>query len=209
MIGRYPDYDVLESVGSWDDATRRVIEARLDVSSRRLTFFTPAEQPVARRFCDFVMAQDREPRIPVLELIDQKMAKGQLDGFHFDDMPNDRITWHRVLAGLNVTARQHSGVAFAECDEQTAHSIVEGFARGELRWAEGEELNVSRAWSVCTRAILAAFYSHPWAWNEIGFGGPAYPHGYMRLGPISTLDPHESPGATAEDPVGVAEELGE
>ena len=28
------------------------------------------------------------------------------------------------------------------------------------------------------------FYSHPWAWNEIGFGGPAYPQGYMRLGPI-------------------------
>jgi hypothetical protein len=33
------------------------------------------------------------------------------------------------------------------------------------------------------RAILSAFYSHPWAWNEIGFGGPAYPRGYARFGP--------------------------
>ena len=33
------------------------------------------------------------------------------------------------------------------------------------------------------RSVLAAFYSHPWAWNEIGFGGPAYPRGYARLGP--------------------------
>ena len=32
------------------------------------------------------------------------------------------------------------------------------------------------------RGILSAFYSHPWAWNEIGFGGPAYPRGYARLG---------------------------
>ena len=32
------------------------------------------------------------------------------------------------------------------------------------------------------RSMLAAFYSHPWAWNEIGFGGPAYPRGYARLG---------------------------
>ena len=32
------------------------------------------------------------------------------------------------------------------------------------------------------RAVLSAFYSHPWAWNEIGFGGPAYPRGYARLG---------------------------
>jgi hypothetical protein len=31
------------------------------------------------------------------------------------------------------------------------------------------------------RAVLSAFYSHPWAWNEIGFGGPAYPRGYARL----------------------------
>ncbi len=32
------------------------------------------------------------------------------------------------------------------------------------------------------RAVLSEFYSHPWAWNEIGYGGPAYPRGYMRLG---------------------------
>ena len=35
------------------------------------------------------------------------------------------------------------------------------------------------------RGVLGAFYSHPWAWNEIGFGGPAYPRGYARLGPGS------------------------
>ena len=27
-----------------------------------------------------------------------------------------------------------------------------------------------------------AFYSHPWAWNEIGFRGPAYPRGYLNPG---------------------------
>jgi hypothetical protein len=58
------------------------------------------------------------------------------------------------------------------------------------------------------RMILAAFYAHPWAWNEIGFGGPAYPRGYMRLGPLSTLEPFEKAGATAEDPVRTAPELG-
>ncbi len=26
-----------------------------------------------------------------------------------------------------------------------------------------------------------AYYAHPWAWDEIGFGGPAYPRGYFRL----------------------------
>ena len=32
------------------------------------------------------------------------------------------------------------------------------------------------------RYACAAFYSHPWAWNEMGFGGPAYPVGYANLG---------------------------
>lgn len=27
----------------------------------------------------------------------------------------------------------------------------------------------------------AIYYAHPFAWDEIGFGGPAYPRGYMRL----------------------------
>ena len=25
------------------------------------------------------------------------------------------------------------------------------------------------------------YYAHPWAWDEIGFGGPAYPRAYIRL----------------------------
>jgi len=57
------------------------------------------------------------------------------------------------------------------------------------------------------RAILAAFYSHPWAWNEIGYGGPAYPQGYMRLGQRARSSPTSDRGATAEDPVRVASEL--
>ena len=55
---------------------------------------------------------------------------------------------------------------------------------------------VKRAWAVTTAAILTAYYAHPWAWNEIGFGGPAYPRGYMRLG-VDQPEPwggHEATG---------------
>ena len=45
-----------------------------------------------------------------------------------------------------------------------------------------ERLPCRKAWEVVMRGVLSAFYSHPWAWNEIGYGGPAYPRGYMRLG---------------------------
>ncbi|SAL88766.1 hypothetical protein AWB74_08721 [Caballeronia arvi] len=29
--------------------------------------------------------------------------------------------------------------------------------------------------------VCAAYYSHPHAWSEIGFGGPANPRGYVRM----------------------------
>jgi hypothetical protein len=39
-------------------------------------------------------------------------------------------------------------------------------------------MSASHVWSLWTRYACTAFYSHPWAWNEMGFGGPAYPRGY-------------------------------
>jgi len=200
MIGRYPDYDVLASMSDWDAATTQVVQARMDVSVQ-MTFFRFEEQATVRRFCDVVMAQDCEPRVPVAELVDAKLCAGHLDGFQYDDMPDDRDAWRMVLSGLDTVARERYALSFAECDITDAERIVIDFSASTLKGHPWEELNEPRAWSVCHRAILSAFYSHPWAWNEIGFGGPAYPQGYMRLGPLSILEPHETRGATSEDPV--------
>lgn len=207
MIGRYPDYDVFDASGTWDEATAKVVEARLHVSPE-LHFFSASEASTVRAFCDVCVAQDEEPRIPVAEMIDEKLAAGRLDGYQYADMPDDRDTWHFVLAGLDEVARSRYGqTSFAAAALETQEAIVGQLAEGHLSGGSWDSLNVKRAWSVCMRMILAAFYSHPWAWNEIGFGGPAYPRGYMRLGPLSTMEPFERPGATDEDPVRVATEL--
>ncbi len=124
-------------------------------------------------------------------------------------MPDDRETWRLTLAGLDHTAAEwHGQQALSGCSFEDRSGIVDGLAAGRLAGGPWEALNVARAWSVCTRMMLEAFYSHPWAWNEIGFGGPAYPQGYMRLGPSGTLEPHERAGATDEDPVRAAKEFG-
>lgn len=209
MIGRYPDYDVLESVGQWDAATRKVIESRMHRGRRALTFFDAAEASTLRAFCDVVTGQDDEPRVPVAEMVDDVLGLGQLDGYQYADMPDDRDCWHAVLRGLDeVAVDRYAARDFAALDDQAREAIVGQFAEGALHGGSWETLNVKRAFSVCMRAALSAFYSHPWAWNEIGFGGPAYPQGYMRLGPLAVREPHEKPGATKEDPVAFASEEG-
>ena len=207
MIGRYPDFDVLDSVSSWDDATKKVVLARLETSGH-LAFFTPDEEPCLRAFCDTVLAQDCEPRVPVAEAIDDKLAAGRLDGYQYADMPDDRDTWRLVLRALDETAsRRYGKTSFAAAEPATREAIIDQFARGVLEGGTWELLNVKRAWSVCMRMALSGFYSHPWAWNEIGFGGPAYPRGFMRLGgtggSAAAREPFETRGATAEDPVRV------
>jgi len=207
MIGRYPDYDVFEAADTWDAATAKVIEARMNLPTE-LRFFGTAEQATVRAFCDICVAQDADPRVPVVEMIDEKLAAGRLDGYQYDDMPDDRETWHLVLAGLDEVAHSRYGkVSFAALAPEGQEAVVSDLSQANLAGGSWERLNIKRAWSVCMRMILSAFYSHPWAWNEIGFGGPAYPRGYMRLGPVSTMEPFERPGATSEDPVRVAPEL--
>jgi hypothetical protein len=204
MIGRYPDYDVLDALHTWDDATSEVVLARLDPPGP-LRFFGVEQEPTLRAFCDTVLAQDTEPRVPVAEAVDTKLAAGRLDGYQYADMPDDRDTWRLVLAGLDYTARQAYRCGFAEATTRRREQIVGELAKGRLVGGPWDELNVSRAWSVVTRAALAAFYAHPWAWNEIGFGGPAYPRGFMRLGGPGregpgVREPFETPGATDRDP---------
>jgi len=206
MIGRYPDYDVLSTVGTWDEATRKVVLARLEPPGP-MRFFTVGQVPTLRAFCDTALAQDTDPRVPVPEMIDAKLADGKLDGYQYADMPDDRETWRLVLAGLDHTAAAGYRVArFSACEVQRREAIVGELAKGRLVGGPWERLNVTRSWSLVMRMVLAAFYSHPWAWNEIGFGGPAYPRGFMRRGTIGVREPFETPGATDEDPVRVVEE---
>jgi hypothetical protein len=199
MHGRYPDYNVLDEAGHWDEVTRRMVLDRVD-RVPPLRFFTADEAATLTVFCDIVMAQDREPRIPVLAMVDAKLFAGQLDGFVFAGMPDDRETWRRVAVGLDAAARQHGAADFAGAGSEAQHRVVGAFADGTLHGDVWDELPAKTAFSVVMRAVLSAFYSHPWAWNEIGFGGPAYPRGYARLG-AGQREAWEGAAATAPDPV--------
>ena len=203
MLGRYPDYDVLATTEHWDPVTRRVVLERVG-NVPPVRFFDAAEEATLRAFCDVVTGQDREPRIPVLEMVDAKMYEGKLDGFHYADMPKDPETWRRVARNLDESARREGCAdGFAAAGEELRHELVDRFAKGELDW----DLPVARAWSVVMRGVLSSFYSHPWAWNEIGYGGPAYPRGFARLG-AGQREHWESPPEFATDPVSDTRERG-
>jgi Gluconate 2-dehydrogenase subunit 3 len=192
MVGRYPDFDVLEEVEHWDEVTRRVVLDRVE-RIPELRFFDAREAATIGALCDHVTGQvGEEPKIDVLAYLDEKLFEGKLDGYRYFDMPDDRETWRIVARGLDEEARRRGSESFALLPDHDQDDVVHRFSKAGLHGGAWGELNVSRAFSVVVRQICAQFYSHPWAWNEIGFGGPAYPRGYARFG-----SPH-LPGAETE-----------
>jgi Gluconate 2-dehydrogenase subunit 3 len=205
MVGRFPDYDVLDNAGHWDEVTREIVLDRVN-RTPEIRFFSEPEATTAGALCDLLTAQDREPRIPVLNYVDEKLAQGSLDGYRYFDMPDDRDVWRIVLRGLDEQSQKRAGGAtFASLSDEQRLGVVSDFADGKLRGGVWEEINVKHAFSVVMRAVIQAFYSHPWAWNEIGFGGPAYPRGYSRFGSphlqVAECEPWEGREAFDRDPV--------
>jgi hypothetical protein len=175
--GRFPGFDVLGEVDRWDDVTAGVVLTRLDPSPD-LSFFTPAEQATASALFDQLLAQHDEPKVPVLAMVDRRLALNETDGWFYEDMPEDAEAWRMTLGWLDEDAAELRGARFHLLDRDQQGQLIQGIQDAE----DWHGLPANRVWSLWTRYACAAFYSHPWAWNEIGFGGPAYPRGYKALG---------------------------
>ena len=196
--GRFPGFDVLDQVQHWDRVTADVVLART-CSPAPVKFFTGAEESCARALLNLLTGQDGEPAVPVLEMVDARLAAGETDGWRYDDMPEDGQAWRNTLVLLDADAHQLSGTAFADAPPADQARLVQ--AVQDLASGNWHGLPAAHVWSLWTRYACTAFYAHPFAWAEIGFPGPAYPRGYKNAG-VDKLEPFEVRDARpAEDPV--------
>jgi hypothetical protein len=193
---RFPGFDVLDEVDRWDAVTAGVVLERL-TPSPELSFFTGVEQATAEALCDQLLAQHDEPRIPVAALIDVRLARGETDGWHYADMPEDGEAWRQTLSFLDDDATVLYGATFGELTTSQQAGIVQTVQ--SLQSQPWHGLPAKQVWSLWTRYACTAFYSHPWAWNEMGFPGPAFPRGYKNLG-IDRREGFEVADAVNVDP---------
>ena len=203
---RFPGFDVLAELPRWDLETAAVVNSRLG-QQPALRFFTPAEEAIATALLDLLLGQstpddppDEDGRIPLTPMIDARLAEAQTDGWRYADMPEDGQAWRDTLAGLDADAQAKYGIPFARCAPAEQSALIQAVQdAGSGDW---RGMNAARVWSLWTRYACTAFYAHPWAWNEMGFPGPAYPRGYKNLG-TGRREPFEAEDAQpADDPVG-------
>ena len=194
MNERYPNYDVLAKrhTPSWNEKTRRVIDQRLAVP-REPRFLSAAEFETLDAICGRIVPQPaKRPPIPIAALIDTKLFEDHGDGYRDYRLPPLREAWQRGLRALDAEARATRGGPF--------NALSAGEQDGLLRSAQNGSLS-NAAWQGMAGKlffvkrllpdIVKAYYSHPTAWNEIGYGGPASPRGYVRMD-FDRRDPWEA-----------------
>jgi len=191
---RFPGYDVeaKRDTPSWNQATREAIDKRMAIS-RTPRFFGPDEWTTLEAICDRIMPQPLgRPKVPLPAYVDQKMADDVQDGYRYAVLPPQGEAWRQGLKALDDEARTAFGAAF--------HTLLPERQDEILRRAQWGAL-AGEAWGgMPSKAffehrlipdITHAYYATPSAWNEIGFGGPASPRGYVRMA-LNRRDPWEA-----------------
>ncbi|MCQ8240638.1 gluconate 2-dehydrogenase subunit 3 family protein [Rhizosaccharibacter radicis] len=183
--GRFPGYDVLRkrSSMSWNDRTREVVDRRLAVERGPRTLSADAFRCL-EAVCAQIVPQNQGPSFaPLAAYVDEGLTLGLGPGYRNAELPEAPEAWAKALAALDATAQREHDAVFAALDDAQQKSLLQRMQKGELSGPEWTDVPPKLFFSqhVLTD-IVAAWAAHPSAWSRIGFGGPASPRGYVRMG---------------------------
>jgi hypothetical protein len=183
--GYYAGYSTLSQKKKWDKATRQVVTSRV-ATTPPIRFFSSEEAALLSAVIDRVLPQDdrtQERTIPILPALDERLYNNSLNGFRYEEMPPDQEAYRLAIRAIDEMAQQRFTHPFVDLTVHQQELILKSLHDGEpdpgnTIW---QRMPVHRFWALLMEDCVTAYYSHPWAWDEIGYGGPAYPRGYMRL----------------------------
>ena len=221
--GYYPGFSTLSQQKYWDAATRELIHKRVSESTP-IRFFSPEEARTVAAVVDRILPQEDRTesyRIDILPGIDKRLNEGRIEGFQYEDMPSDAEAYRIAARAFEQMAQEVYGKPFHELPTLNQEKLIQSIHDGEPTGAKKlwKQMSVDRFWTLLVSDCCSVYYAHPFAWDEVGFGGPAYPRGYMRLeegepepwevneqpyawaAPADTLsDKEEAPGSGGEPP---------
>lgn len=183
--GYYPGYSTMAQKKNWDETTQKVVGERLSETGA-IRFFSPQEAALLGAVFERLLPQDDRSEvrtIPILSVVDERLFKNSLNGFRYEDMPPDQEAYKMGIYAIDEMAKTRFGQSFVDLTIHQQELILKSLHDGkpDPEQATWERMPVHRFWALLMEDCVNAYYSHPWAWDEIGYGGPAYPRGYMRL----------------------------
>jgi hypothetical protein len=183
--GYYAGFSTLAQQDFWDETTRNTVTLRVDQPPSVRYFTEEAARFWHAVFDHLIPQRDRTPerRIPIVGPIDEKLYKNQGIGYRFESMPPDREAYRLGEIAINQEAVQRFGGEFLTLPHRQQDETLKALHDNKPSAAHAiwKQMSLKRFWQLLMQDASEAYYSHPWSWDEIGFGGPAYPRAYTRL----------------------------
>ena len=165
-------------------ATRAVLLERLaphaDSPPR---FFDAREWATLCAMCRRLIPQpERAAPIQLPADIDERLADDKADGWRYDVLPSDPEAYRRGLRGIDETAEAVFGAPFTTLDATQQDAVLHAVQAGTAPGPTWSALPPKLFFEELLAEITESYYSHPLAFEEIGFAGMADAHGWQTVG---------------------------
>ena len=185
MPDRFPQYDVLaKRYGpSWNATTRSVIEARLALSADPSVLGPERTETLCAVVGRIVPQPAGRAPVNAAALVIDKIARDAGDGHRPEHLPRTREAWMVGLDAIEAEAQARHDYSFAALDGDQADTLLRSVENGSASHPAWGYVPSAAFWRWrLLPDIVGAYYAHPSAWSAMGFGGPAAPRGYVRMG---------------------------
>jgi len=190
----YPRFDVMREEEHWDPHTREIVNKRLNNESfYPYQYLTQHEGDTLFRLCAILLDDARSPVLAyVVHHFDSTLQAGIGESQRKIGVPKQSALIRDGLALLDQVCKERYGKKFISIGEPDQQQLVQQLVQGNIALLSGDQQVPVREWTdkILTDAV-AAYYSHPSIWSEIGYAGPAYPRGYVRS-ELGLTDPWEA-----------------
>lgn len=176
----YPGYDVWNQHEAWDEHTRQIVRKR-KTPQVLYKFFTYDEGSIMQTLIQVLVDDHRlEVLTYVLEHLDQSLASPIGESQRNVNVLPKKMLIKDGLGRIDFISHRSYGSGFV--------SLVPDQQEQVLNVTSQDYPDFFKA---LLHDVVEAYYSHPIVWSDIGYGGPAYPRGYVRV-EKGLVDPWEA-----------------
>jgi Gluconate 2-dehydrogenase subunit 3 len=180
--GRYSSYDVWEEHTHWDDHTKKIVGSRRSPQVAK-QFFSESEELLAQTVISVLVNDHRlEVLTFVTQHLDESLASPVGESQRKVGVPPQMQLYRLGLAGIEAESHARYGVDYVALKNAEQLAVLEEISAGRTKATEAwSQLAPTEWFKRILRDVVDAYYSHPLVWSDIGYGGPAYPRGYVRV----------------------------
>lgn len=187
----YTDYDVMKEKPNWDPHTQTIVESRL-TGSTDYKYLTLEEAELLRSICALLVDDSRGEIIRfVIGHIDETLSRAVGEGQRKAGVPEERTLVRNGLKSIEAFTLGKHTRSFYDLEESVQLQFVRDWSEGTLDIGEHWIVKPKDLFHKLLSLTVEAYFSHPQVWSEMGYGGPAYPRGYVRTA-IGQTDPWEA-----------------